>query len=213
MKRFLNNFKYNFRFLKVLNSPLKGLKLKWYFGEIAKGVPYFLPRKTVKCTMHDANEAWANISPMELEIVNKRQISYSDWAKNYLKNRRKFEPIKYFGFNYSPLGWKTKWNDYRFEWNPFISIVLFGKQLFIEIVPNIDNDDYVVAVDCYWETWLNWEYNTDKSAYYIDRFIELVEKHSNSWRSSEGSIDYYEVILNEKYLNLYKPIKWTKENV
>lgn len=32
------------QFLKVLFSPFKPFKLKWYFGKIAVGVPYFYPR-------------------------------------------------------------------------------------------------------------------------------------------------------------------------
>ena len=40
---------YNLSFLGVLNSPFRRLKLKWYFGDIEHGTPYFLPRKWVKC--------------------------------------------------------------------------------------------------------------------------------------------------------------------
>jgi hypothetical protein len=36
-----------FKFLKVFNSPFKRPNLKWYFGEVAIGTPYFLPRKWV----------------------------------------------------------------------------------------------------------------------------------------------------------------------
>ena len=36
------------RYLKVLFSPFKPFWLKWYFGEVAIGTPYFLPRKWVK---------------------------------------------------------------------------------------------------------------------------------------------------------------------
>ena len=36
-----------FKFLKVFNSPFKRPNLKWYFGEVAFGTPYFYPRKWV----------------------------------------------------------------------------------------------------------------------------------------------------------------------
>lgn len=36
-----------FKFLKVFNSPFKRPKLKWYFGKVAIGTPYFFPRKWV----------------------------------------------------------------------------------------------------------------------------------------------------------------------
>ena len=53
MNKLINWYKYrvkpNVVWLKVFNSPLKGLKLKWYFGEIKHGTPYFLPRKWVNC--------------------------------------------------------------------------------------------------------------------------------------------------------------------
>lgn len=37
-----------FKFLKVFNSPFKRPRLKWYFGEVAIGTPYFYPRKAIK---------------------------------------------------------------------------------------------------------------------------------------------------------------------
>ncbi len=36
-----------FEYIKAFNSPLKRPKLKWYFGEIAIGTPYFFPRRWV----------------------------------------------------------------------------------------------------------------------------------------------------------------------
>lgn len=37
-----------FKFLKAFNSPFKRPRLKWYFGEVAIGTPYFFPRKAIK---------------------------------------------------------------------------------------------------------------------------------------------------------------------
>jgi hypothetical protein len=48
IKSKISNFKYNWSYLGVLNSPFVGLELKWYFGEIKYGTPYFLPIKCVK---------------------------------------------------------------------------------------------------------------------------------------------------------------------
>jgi hypothetical protein len=45
MKKLLNWFSYKFDYIGVFNSPFVRPKFKWYFGEIALGVPYFLPRK------------------------------------------------------------------------------------------------------------------------------------------------------------------------
>ena len=152
---------YNLSFLGVLNSPFRGLKLKWYFGDIEHGTPYFLPRK---------------------------------WVKN------KPVPIKYFGFNFTTLGWKTKWEDYRFEWSPSISLVIFGKQLFIEIVPNIKTDDSIIAMDCYWEAWLNYKYKLYKTKSIKERIEELQKVYSCTWGNEEkGYTNYYPIILKNKY--------------
>jgi len=36
-----------FEYIKAFNSPFKRPKLKWYFGKIAIGTPYFYPRRWV----------------------------------------------------------------------------------------------------------------------------------------------------------------------
>lgn len=37
-----------FRFLKIIFSPLKPFKIKFYLGKISVGVPYFFPRRAIK---------------------------------------------------------------------------------------------------------------------------------------------------------------------
>ena len=39
-----------FNFIKILNSPFKPFRLKWYIGKTQIGVPYFFPRKVCKKT-------------------------------------------------------------------------------------------------------------------------------------------------------------------
>lgn len=128
-----SDFKYfisKFDFLQVLNSPFVGLKLRFYFGEIKQGTPYFLPRKWVKSKTKDGY-----LNPVS---------------------------IKHFGINIVGLGWKTKWDEYdfRFEWSPMISIVLFGKQFVIWFIPNIGKKPYQ---ESYWECWLAYKYGTKGS--------------------------------------------------
>lgn len=195
MKDLLSNLKYKLLFLKVLNSPFRGLKLKWYFGNIEYGTPYFLPRKWVKCNIDDAYEAWNKLK------INPVYTSKSVWIKNYMRTHTKAVYIKKFGFHFTTLGWKTKWEDYRFEWSPSISIVLFGKQLFITILPNIDMDEHMVALDCYWEAWLTYTHMTDKSKSRRERLEELYKIYSCSWGNPEkGYTDYYPIILKKKYI-------------
>ena len=201
IKRISSWFTYEFFFLKVLNSPFKGLKLRWYFGDISRGTPYFLPRKWVRTNKEDALEAWNKLNTETREAYEKyNEGGIEDWTRYYIKNYTKPIQIRYFGFNFTSLGWKTKWDDYRFEWNPSISLVIFGKQLFIEIIPNIKIDDYLVAIDCYWEAWLNYKYRTDKNKSTEERVEELQKIYSCTWgNSKKGYINYYPVILKNKY--------------
>lgn len=200
MEKLRSWINYNFKFLKVFNSPFKSLTATFYFGEISHGTPYFLPRKWVKMTKEDCEKA------LEEDTKNyfPKYIEGRTWE--HYKKYKKPVPVKYLGFQFTTLGWKTKWNEYRYEWSPSISIVIFGKQLFISIVPKGDKDTLIT--DCYCESWLNWEGNTDKTKSKEERFKELISKHSNTWgNSSNGYTDYYPMILNKKYLKLYNKIK------
>lgn len=191
MKQMFKNIRYKLSFLEVLDSPFIGLTLKWYFGDIQFGTPYFLPRKWVKCTMKDAHNAWS-------ELKNKPEdISKTDWLKKYAKGHTKPIPIKYFGFHFTTLGWKTKWDEYRFEWSPSISLVIFGKQLYVSIMPNIEEDsDLTVILDSYWEAWLTYKYKTDKSKSQEERLKQLKEIYSCTWINGKGKeTDYYDYIL------------------
>jgi len=196
LKKMVSSIKYDFEFLKVLNSPLVGLKLKWYLGEIKHGTPYFLPRRWVKCTSGDANKAWGKLS-IETHRAITKTISKDQWLKDYAKTHTKAIPIKYFGWHFTTLGWKTKWDDYRFEWSPSLSIVIFGKQLFINIIPKIiKHDDTKWGVDCYWEAWLNYNYKTDKTKSKKKRLEELKKIYSCTWSDGKGnSTNYYDYIL------------------
>ena len=208
MKKLLHNVFYKFNFLGVLNSPLKGLKLKWYFGDIVHGTPYFLPRKTVKSTIGDANKSWEELGERS-KAAYENSKGKTEWVKNYVKTVKKYVPIKYFGFDFTTLGWKPKYDEYRFEWNPSISIVIFGKQLFISIIPNL-SDEYGVTIDTYWECWLNYKFETDKTKSKKDRAIELFNKYSCTWvrysNNEEIKTDHYFDILDKKYLKEYD--KW-----
>lgn len=178
-KKFISSVKYKLEFLEVLDSPFKGLKLKWYFGDIAYGHPYFYPRKWVK---------------------SKTKEGY-----------REPKYIKYFGFTYNILGWKTKYDDYRFEWNPGFSFIIFGKQLFIAVVPDVKVDYY----DSYWEAWLTYK-NKTEGTNTISKLIQLFDIYSCTWRSynttsdEEKVIDHYLFILKDRYVDLYKNYKESK---
>jgi len=121
------------------------------------------------------------------------------WVKNKDKpGYNKAVPLK-VGFSYCGLGWKTKWTDkdYRFEWNPVFSFVFFGYQIAIMI--------YNEHSDHYWESWLYYEYSTDKSKSKRERIKECRRNYPQTWWvASKGgtkeTIDYYDLILKRKYL-------------
>jgi len=202
IKAKISNFKYKWGYIGVLNSPFVGLELKWYFGKIKHGTPYFLPRRWVKCTFEDGVKAWDEMSTNSQKSYLKKQ-SKESWIKNYAKTHTKAVPIKYFGFNYTSLGWKTKWGDYRFEWSPSISIVIFGKELFITIIPKMGKtpEDTTIMVDSYWEAYLTYKYRTDKSKSKHERLEQTMKLYSCTWGNEEmGYTNYYPFILKNKYI-------------
>ena len=150
-------------FLKSLCSPFKPLKLKFYFGKITVGTPYFLPRKWIK---------------------NKEKPGYL-----------RVIPVKWFQFKFVTLGWKTKYDQYRFEHSPLISIVLFNRQFVIFFIAEHQSN--------YWESWLYYELETKGTK--RERIQQCIKNYPQIWtRSSKDgkeTIDYYQLILKKKYLN------------
>ena len=58
----------------------------------------------------------------------------------------------------------------------------------------------IVVLDCYWEAWLTYCYNTDKTKSKKERLKELKEKYTCTWGNKEtGYVDYYPYILKQKY--------------
>ncbi len=138
------------------------------------------------------------------------------------KKTRKYENITKFGIDIINLGWKTKFDDYRHEWNPGWSIVLFGKQLTCvytlkpdsELTPSFSNSELIDS--SLWEAWLTWEYDTDKNLSFEDRFDQLCRKYECTWchwvDGKKICTDYYNYILKPEYLILYYKTKQTIED-
>lgn len=152
-----------FTYIKAFFSPFKRPKLKWHFGKIAIGTPYFYPRIWVKNTPRHAHESALN-QITEAKIFNKRNKdanfkrkipSYREAYDRAINSKRAIP--KKIGFDFVGLGFKTKWSDtdYRFEWNPLVSFVFFGLQLAVIVTPPEQHH--------YWEAWLYYENNTDKT--------------------------------------------------
>jgi hypothetical protein len=118
------------------------------------------------------------------------------WVPNPEKPGYEMAVPKKIGFDVVDLGWKTKFGDYRFEWSPLISFVLFKWQ--IAIIFKAPHEDQ------YWESWLYYELDTDKSLSKTERIEQCKRDYPQIWtrHSKEGSetIDYYDLILRKKYL-------------
>jgi len=180
----------NFYFLKSFFSPFKRLKLKLHIGKIAIGTPYFFPRKWVKFTKLDATKA----AKEAFEDPNKVKKTLDEWYKYFL-NHQKAIPKK-IGFDFVGLGWKTKFGEYRFEWSPIWSFVFFKWQIAVTfLAPEEDH---------YWESWLYYEFNTDKTKSKQERVNQCRKEAPQIWKihirdKESKTIDYYDLILKDKY--------------
>lgn len=185
------------RFLKALNSPFKPFKLKFYAGKIAIGTPYFYPRKWVNLTKQEIfDKAQERYKKLKIEDI-KNVIPTIEHYKKLYKNTQKAIPKK-IGFDFVGLGYKTKWTDtdYRYEYGPIFSFVFFGYQIAL-MIGNENPDNY-------WEAWLYYEHNTDKTKSKAERIKQCREEFPQTWTRYSGdkkeTIDYYNLILKKKYL-------------
>jgi len=189
----------NFDYLRAFNSPFKRPKIKFYCGKIALGVPYFFPRKWVKGTPALAIES-AVKEIRETRNWNKLNSQYkrkeTSFKELYEKSLSSLHPVpKKIGFDFVRLGWKTKWDSYRFEWNPMISFVFFKWQIAIMFIPEHDSH--------YWESWLY--YTIETKGNIADRIAQCRKKAPQTWtrHSSDGTkvtTDYYNLILKKKWM-------------
>jgi hypothetical protein len=192
------------RWLKVLNSPFKPFSVKFYAGKTRIGMPYFYPRKWVKGTPKLITEAvlreiesekrYNKLNPDSARKIKSFEELYEE-RKNYLFA----VPLK-VGFSYCSLGWKTKFGDFRYEWGPILSFVFFGYQIAL-MVGFRDRD----GVGAYWESWLYYEYRTDKTKSKRERIEQCRKEAPQTWSrynkdGTKTTTDYYEHILKLKYL-------------
>ena len=106
---------------------------------------------------------------------------------------------KKIGFSFCGMGFKTKWSstDFRHQYNPVWSFVFFGYQIALIFRPEHDIH--------YFECWLAYEYDTDKSKSRKERLKEAIEKHPCTWTShyngEKTTTDYWKVCVKNKYIN------------
>jgi hypothetical protein len=162
------------------------------------GTPYFLPRKWVKATPERAHQATLDCIK-STEEFNKRNPEYTRSIRPYdeifaNKMNSSYAVPKKIGFDFVPLGWKTKWDSYRHEWNPMISFVFFKWQIALMFIPEHDMQ--------YWESWLYYTRETKGTT--AERVAQCRKEAPQTWTShSDGkkeTTDYYNLILKKKWL-------------
>jgi len=118
------------------------------------------------------------------------------WVKNKEKPGSLSAIPKTIGFDFVPLGWKTKFGDYRFEWSPMWSFVFFKWQIAVTFVtPEMDH---------YWECWLQYRYSTNKSNTTQERLEQSRKDFPCEWTTHyngvKESVCYWDKILKDKNL-------------
>ncbi len=198
----LNKYFLQFKWMKVYFSPFKFFLPKLYVGKTAIGVPYFMPRKWIPATPKLAHKRVLEYFK-ETEDWNRRNPEYFKKIKPYdeaFKDAmtRSYSVPKKTGFDFVRLGWKTKFDSFRWEFNPIWSFVCFGYQIALIFAP--ENDMH------YWESYIAYEHDTDKTKSAGERVKEAMKKHPNVWTSYNNrvkeTIDYFKLSLKNNYVQI-----------
>lgn len=160
-------------------------KIKYFFSKFNFLRVYFSPFKLIKWKWY-----FGKISLGTPYFFPRR------WKND--KNNPGYQKAvsKKIGFDFVGLGWKTKYDEFRFEWAPIWSFVFFKWQIAIRFLAPYD--------DHYWECWLYYFYETNKNKTKQERIKEAKIKYSCIWTTYQNNkkekICYWDLILKEKYL-------------
>lgn len=195
MKQWIKRIKRDFEWMLAFTGPFKAPRLKWYVGKIALGTPYFYPRRWRNVTEKEARE-YADEKFQKLINAGK-DPKQEIWDRFYKSSLRSQRPVpKKIGFDFVRMGWKTKWDQYRFETGPIWSFVFFKWQ--IALTFPVDHMDH------YWECWLYYTYDTDNTRSIKERIQEAREIYPCVWKTSKNGetkrICYWDRILKKKYV-------------
>ena len=118
------------------------------------------------------------------------------WVKNKEKEGYLTAVPRKLGFDFVPLGWKTKYDDYRFEFSPMISFVFLKWQIAVTF--------FAEHSDQYWESWLYYTRETDKTNTIVQRIAQCRKEAPQIWSHNEPdgtkvTTDYYDLILKNKW--------------
>jgi hypothetical protein len=177
---------------EVEKSPFIKPKVKYYFGRIKYGTPYYEPM--------NFNSTFIYIRKLKPRSKEDYENIIKD--KPWLKERERFTNlpmvrrskdwiIKILGiyfyikigwpimFNQTELGWKDKFSTPRFEWTPAFSLYLFKWQLYGHY--DIESDR---PSDYYWEMYLWWKYYSDKDLEKARKTWPWTRNGKSSWDES-----------------------------
>lgn len=98
-----------------------------------------------------------------------------------------------FGFDIVSLGWKWKFDSVRHEWNPVWSFVIWKLQIAI-----------IWHLECReWESYLEYEYNTNKEYTKLVRLLDSRRQNPNVWLTCKGEVrsreDYFIKSLKKRW--------------
>jgi hypothetical protein len=178
--------------LKTYFSPFKPLKINFYFGKTAIGVPIYFPR------------IWRKLNSKEILIKANKSFyndnllgkSFDEWVEHH--KSYKIAVSKKVGFDFRDFFWKTKWerDDYRFEFNAVWSFVFFGWQIALTFYSPYSNH--------YFECFLAYHFETDKKLSVSERLNDCIKRYPCSWTKHNGekkeTVDYWKFIIKQKYL-------------
>lgn len=201
LQKIISKIKYKikeFEWLKIYFTPFKPIIPKLYIGVVAIGTPHFLPRKWVKATPKRAIKE-SKIHIRNLREFNKRNPTYKKSEKPFrevydAKMKCSFSEPKRIGFDFVELGWKTKFDDYRHEFNPVWSFVFLNYQIALMFVPNDTH---------YWECYLYYKYETNKNNTPKERVEQAKIEYPCVWNryidGEKETICYWDLILKNRY--------------
>lgn len=194
----MNYLRCKLDWMRVYNSPFKLIIPKLYIGKITIGTPYFYPRVWKKYTKQEAiNKAVEELKENEEmfklhKVVWNKDIGFNKLYYKYSRNRKAVP--KKIGFDFVPLGWKTKWDDYRHECNPIWSFVFFKWQIALTFTPKHDTH--------YWECWLYYSRETKGTT--KERIKQARKDFPCIWTSTENGVeiktDYWDKVLKNKFI-------------
>lgn len=118
------------------------------------------------------------------------KVYFGPWKKDYnlrwLPTKIKLPYWMMFRIINRDVGWKTKWDEARYEWPPQFSIIAFGLSLTITL--HGPQCDEFACDDHYWEAILNYVYMNKSGS--LKEAIEL----SGVWTSfKQGGKNYFSV--------------------